>query len=77
MRNCAAGRKIAGSNLNGGHGLNPSGRTMSLGSTQPPTEMSTIVSHGQQRRPMRRCNNLATFMCGFSGNSGSLRFLEP
>ena len=60
-----------------GHELNPSGRTVSLGSTQPLTEMSTRVSHGEQRRPVPRANNLATFVCGLSGNSGSLNFLEP
>jgi hypothetical protein len=76
MRHYAASRKVAGSNLNGGHGLNPSGRTMSLGSTQPLTDMSTIVSPGQQRRPVRRANNVDTFMCGFSENSESLNFLE-
>ena len=57
--------------------LNPSGRTVSLGSTQSPNEMSTRVFPGEQRRPVRRANNLATFMCGLSGNSGSLNFLEP
>ena len=35
-------RKVAGSIVNGiFHWDNPSGRTMALGSTQPPTEMST------------------------------------
>jgi hypothetical protein len=57
--------------------LNPSGLTVSFESTQSPTEMSTRVFTGEQRRPVRRANNLATFMFGLSGNSGSLHFLEP
>jgi len=42
---CATSRKFAGSIPEGVielfHLLNPSGRTMALGATQPPTEMST------------------------------------
>jgi hypothetical protein len=42
---CAASRKVAGSIPDGVIGifylLNPSGRTMALGSTQPLTEMNT------------------------------------
>ena len=45
LRHCATSRKVAGSIPDGVIGIfhwhNPSGRTMSLGSTQPPTEMST------------------------------------
>jgi hypothetical protein len=44
LRHCATNRKVAGSNPDGVIGIfhlpNP-GRTMVLGSTQPPTEMST------------------------------------
>ena len=45
LRCCATNRKVAGS-IPGGvigifHRHNPSDRTMALGSTQPPTEMST------------------------------------
>jgi hypothetical protein len=43
---CAKSRKIAGSIPDGVIGifysLNPSGRTIALGCTQPPTEMSTM-----------------------------------
>ena len=45
LRHCATSRKIAGSIPDGVivifHWHNPSGRTMTLGSTQPLTEMST------------------------------------
>jgi hypothetical protein len=38
---------------------NPSSRTMALGSTQPPTEMSTRNLPGGKKRPARRADNLA------------------
>jgi hypothetical protein len=38
---------------------NPSSRTMALGSTQPPTEMSTMNLPGGNKRPARRADNLA------------------
>jgi hypothetical protein len=45
LRHCATNRKFAGSICDGITGIfhwhNPSGRTMTLGSTQPLTEMST------------------------------------
>jgi hypothetical protein len=45
LRHCATSRKVASSISDGVigifHWLNPSGRTMALGSTQAPTEMST------------------------------------
>jgi hypothetical protein len=45
LRHCATNRKVTGSIPDGVIGIfhwhNPSGRTMSLGSTQPLTEMST------------------------------------
>ena len=57
---------------------NPSGRIMSLGSTQPLTEMSTknISWRGGQRRPVRRTVNLATFMYGLSRKYVSFSVLE-
>jgi hypothetical protein len=42
---------------------NPSGSTMSLGSTQPLTEMSTRNIPGGKNRPARRADNLAA-ICG-------------
>ena len=51
LRHCATGREVAGSNsdgvIRGFHWLNPSGRTMVLGSTQPPTEMVPGVYPGR------------------------------
>jgi hypothetical protein len=38
---------------------NPSSRTMALGSTQPPTEMSIRKRSGGKKRPARRSDNLA------------------
>jgi hypothetical protein len=37
--------------------LNPSSRTMALGSTQPLTEMSTRNFPGGKKRPTRRAGN--------------------
>jgi hypothetical protein len=56
---------------------NPSGRTMALGSTQPLTEMSTRNIYWRLRRPVRRAENLTTFMCRLSWNVGSLNLLAP
>ena len=45
LRHCATSRKVAGSIPDGvtgiSHSHNPSGRTMTLGSTKPLTEIST------------------------------------
>ena len=35
------------------------------------------ISPGGRRRPVVRANNLTTFMCRLSWNSGSLKLLEP
>jgi hypothetical protein len=35
------------------------------------------IFSGWQRQPVRRADNLATFMCRLSRNSGSLNLLEP
>ena len=43
---------------------------MALGLTQPLTEMSTRDVYGGQRRPVRRADNLTTFMCRLSWNLG-------
>ena len=47
---------------------------MALGSTQPLTEVSTRNVSWEQRRPVRRADNLTTFMCRLSG---SRNLLEP
>jgi len=49
------------------HRLNPSGRTMALGSTQPLTEMSAKFAG----------ENLATFMYQLSRNAGRPNLLAP
>jgi hypothetical protein len=56
--------------------LNPSGRTMALGSTKPLAEMSTMDISWGQMRPVRMVDNLTTLMCRLSWNSGSLNLLE-
>ena len=53
-----------------------SGRSMALGSTQPLKEMSTRSIFSGEKRPVRRADKLATFICRFSRNSGSLKFFE-
>jgi hypothetical protein len=51
------------------HCFNPSGRTITFGSAQPLTEMST--------REYLLGVQAVTFMCRLSRNSGSLNLLEP
>ena len=43
--------------------LNPSGRTMALGLTQPLTEMTTRNIFWEVRQPVLMADNLGTFMC--------------
>jgi len=66
----ATSRKVAGSIPDGVIGIfhwhNTSGRTMAVGSTQPLTEMSTRNISWGYRRPVRRADNLTTFMCRLS-----------
>jgi hypothetical protein len=66
IMHCATSRKVAGSIPDGVIRIfychNPSGHTMALGLTQPVTEMSTIYVSWGQRRPVRRADNLTTFM---------------
>jgi hypothetical protein len=53
---------------------------IALESTHPVTEMSTRDypwGGGGGNRPVRRANNLATFICQLSSNSASLNLLEP
>jgi len=45
------------------HLHNSSGRTMTLGLTQPLTEMNTRNISWGRTRPVRRFDNLTTFMC--------------
>ena len=74
LRHCATSRKVAGIF----HWHNPSGRTVALGSTQPPTEMSTrnIPWGGKDGR----CVGLTTlppFMCRLSWNLGASTSWNP
>ena len=81
LRHCATSRKVAGSIPDGVIGIfhwhNPSCRTMVLGSTQHLTEMSTRIFHGGWRRPVRRADNLTTFMCRLSWKLGASASWNP
>ena len=59
------------------HSHNSSGRTMSLGSTQPVTETFTSVVSCGYKRPVHRTDNISIFMCRFSRNSGSVNLEKP
>jgi hypothetical protein len=67
LRYCATNRKFAGSIPDGVigffHWLNPSDRTIALGSTQPLTEMSTRSISWGQRWPVCKADNLTTILC--------------
>ena len=52
------------------HLLSRSGRTMALGPNQLLTEMSTRDISWGSRRMVRRADNLTTFVCRLSRNSG-------
>ena len=83
LRHCAINRKVAGSIPDGVIGIfhshNPSDRTMALGSTQPLKEMSSRRISWGQMRPVRKADNLTTFMCRCAVvmKYGNLNFLEP
>ena len=53
------------------HWHNPSGRPMALGSTEPG------IFPGGWRWPLRRANNLTTFMCWISWNLGTSASWNP
>ena len=67
LRCCATSRKVAGSIpavvIGIFHWHNPSDRTMAPGSTHPLSEMSTRSISWEQRRPVRKANNLTTILC--------------
>ena len=67
LRCCATNRKVAGSIPDGVIGIfhchNPADRTMALGLTQPLTEMSTGRISWGLMRPVRKADNLTTFLC--------------
>jgi len=57
--------------------LDPSGSTMTLGSTQPVTEMSTRNISWGLGRLVYRGDNLATFMYRLPRIPGCLKVLQP
>jgi hypothetical protein len=57
--------------------LNPSSRTMALGSTQPLTEMSTRNLPGGKKRPAGRADNLAAICEPNVWKCGSLNLSQP
>ena len=56
---------------------NPSGRTVALRLTQLLTEMSTRDISWGWRRPVRKADNPATFMCRLSWNLGASTSWKP
>jgi len=82
LRHHGTSWKVTGSIPNGAnvifHWRDPPGLTMVLRSAWPPTEMGTrIISWGGWRRPVRRADNLTTYMWRLSWNLGGLNLLEP
>ena len=82
LRHRATRRKVAGSIPDGVtaifHWHNPCGRTMTLGLTQPLTEMSTRnISWGVKAADALRADNLTTFMCRLSWNLGTSTSWNP
>ena len=81
LRHCATSRKVTGSIPDGVIGIfhwhNPSSHSMALESTQTLTEMSTRNISWGQRRPVRRADNLTTFMCRLSRNLGASPSWNP
>jgi len=71
-------RHCASTRLEGVNGIfrwhNPSGRTMTMGWTQAPTEMRTSNS---KRRLVPRADELSTFMCRLSRNLGASSSWNP
>jgi hypothetical protein len=81
LSHCAISLKDAGSIPDGVIGIfhrhNPSGRTIALGLTTTLTEMSTRIISWGQRRPLRRADNVTTFLCRMSCNLGALNCWYP
>jgi hypothetical protein len=81
LRHYATSWKDAGSTPDGVIGIfhwhYPSGRTMALGLIQSLTEMSTRTISWGLRRPVRRADDLTTFMCRLSRNLGASTSWNP
>ena len=81
LRHCAAsshGREFDSrwSNWNF-HWHNPSGYTLSLGSTQPLKQMSLSYIFWGKSWPVHKTDKLTTFMCWFSWNLGASTSWNP
>ena len=71
LRHCTTSCMVAGSIPDGVgifHSHNHSSLTIAQGLTQPLTETSTRNVSWGERRPVRRADNLTTFMCHLSWN---------
>jgi hypothetical protein len=78
---CATSRKFSGSIPDGVIGIfhwhNTSGRNMALRFTHPLTEMSARNILWELKWPVRRADNLTTFMCWLSWNPGTSTSWNP
>jgi hypothetical protein len=81
LRHCATSWKVTGSIPDGVVGIfnlhNSSCRTMALGLTQPLTEMSTRNISWEKRWPVRRADNVTTFICRLSCSLGASNSWNP
>jgi len=81
LRHCTTSRKVTDSIpdcvIGIFHWHNPSDHAMALGLTQPLIEMSTRNISWGYRRPVRRADNLTTFMCQLSWNLRASTFWNP
>jgi hypothetical protein len=81
LRHCATSRKVARSIPDGANGIfhwhNPSGRSGTLGLTQPLTEMSTRNMSRGVKAAVRRADNLTTFFCWLSWYLGASTTWNP
>jgi hypothetical protein len=81
LRHYATSRKVAGSIpdevIGFFNGPNPSSRTVTLGSTQPLTEMSTSNLNGGKGRPAGKADTLTPFLSRLSRKCGSLDLSQP
>jgi hypothetical protein len=72
LNHCVSSRKVAGFIPDRAIAIfywhDPTGRTIAPGLTQTLTEMSTMNISCGQRWPVRRADNLITFMCQLSWN---------
>jgi hypothetical protein len=59
------------------HSIYPSGRSMALGSTQLVAEITSRDTTWEVKLPVRRTDNLTSFLCQLSRNSWILNLLAP